>query len=60
MLDDSKRTVFVLSQLEQLSAVEIAEALGENVNTIYSRLRAARALFDAALRRHRSNQERDA
>jgi RNA polymerase sigma-70 factor (ECF subfamily) len=51
-LDDKKRTVFVLGELEELGAPEIADALGENLNTVYSRLRAARAEFDAAYRRH--------
>ena len=52
-LDIDKRTVFVLAELEQLTVPEIAEALGANLNTIYSRQRAARAQFDTALRRHR-------
>jgi RNA polymerase sigma-70 factor (ECF subfamily) len=55
-LDEKKRTVFVLSELEQLSVPEIAEVLGDNVNTVYSRLRAARAQFDAALTRHREHE----
>jgi RNA polymerase sigma-70 factor (ECF subfamily) len=55
-LDIDKRTVFVLAELEQLSVPEIAEALGINLNTIYSRQRAARAQFDAALRRHRERR----
>lgn len=50
-LDEDKRTVFVLSELEQLSVVEIASVLGQNVNTIYSRLRSARKSFDRALAR---------
>jgi RNA polymerase sigma-70 factor, ECF subfamily len=53
-LTDERREVFVLAELEQMSAPEIAEALGENVNTVYSRLRAARADFDAAVGRHRA------
>src|SRR5262249_38059685 len=57
-LDEAKRTVFVLGELEELSAPEIAEALGENVNTVYARLRAARARFDAAFRRHRERERR--
>lgn len=51
-LDDEKREVFVLSELEQMPAPEIAEALGVNVNTVYSRLRAARHDFEEALARH--------
>ncbi len=48
-LDDDKRNVFVLAEIEQLTAPEIAEALAVNVNTVYSRLRAARKEFEAAL-----------
>jgi RNA polymerase sigma-70 factor (ECF subfamily) len=48
-LDDDKRDVFVLSELEGLTMVEIAEALDVNPNTIASRLRAARREFEAAL-----------
>lgn len=51
-LDEPKREVFVLSELEQLAAPEIAEALGVNLNTIYSRIRAARQEFKAALEKH--------
>jgi RNA polymerase sigma-70 factor (ECF subfamily) len=57
-LSEPKRTAFVLSELEELSVPEIAEALGENLNTVYSRVRAARAEFDAALRRERARTER--
>lgn len=41
------REVLVLSRLEEMSVPEIAECLGANVNTIYSRLRAAAERFDA-------------
>jgi RNA polymerase sigma-70 factor, ECF subfamily len=57
-LPEPKRTVFVLGELEELSVPEIAEALGENLNTVYSRLRAARTEFEAALHRHRLRTER--
>lgn len=49
-LDDDKRVVFVLAELEQMSVPEIAQALAVNVNTVYSRLRAARMTFDEMLR----------
>ncbi len=55
-LDDAKREVFVLAHLEEMTTSEIAEALGENVNTVYSRVRAARAEFEQALERHRARQ----
>ncbi len=48
-LDPDHRTVFVLVELEQLTAPEIAEVLGVKLNTVYSRLRVARERFQAAL-----------
>jgi RNA polymerase sigma-70 factor (ECF subfamily) len=53
-LDDAQRVVFVLAEYEDLGVCEIAAALGENVNTVGSRLRAARQAFDRAVRRHRA------
>jgi RNA polymerase sigma-70 factor (ECF subfamily) len=50
-LDDDKREVFILAELEGLTMAEIAEALEVNANTIASRLRAARREFEAALGR---------
>ncbi len=50
-LDDDKREVFILAELEQMTVPEIADAIGANVNTVYSRLRAARAAFEAAVQR---------
>jgi RNA polymerase sigma-70 factor (ECF subfamily) len=55
-LDEAKRAVFVLSELEQLSVPEIAGVLEVNVNTVYSRLRASRRQFDAALARRRASR----
>jgi RNA polymerase sigma-70 factor (ECF subfamily) len=40
-LDDGHRDVFVLAEMEQLSASEVAEILHININTVYSRLRTA-------------------
>ena len=56
-LDDSKREVFVLAELEEMTELEIAEALGENVNTVHSRLRAARKAFEQAVQRYRTRDE---
>ena len=56
-LDDAKREVFVLAELEEMTELEIAEALGENVNTVHSRLRAARKTFDQAVQRYRTRDE---
>ncbi len=52
-LDDEKRAVFVLAELEQMSLAEIADAVGVNVNTAASRLRAARLAFEKSLERER-------
>jgi RNA polymerase sigma-70 factor (ECF subfamily) len=57
-LDDEKREVFVLAHLEEMSAPEIAEILGENINTVYSRLRAAKEQFERALERQRARDAR--
>lgn len=57
-LDEDKREVLVLAQLEELSVPEIAEALGENVNTIYTRLRSARQALVLALSRDRARERR--
>lgn len=51
------RTVFVLFELEELTAVEIAELAGIPVGTVSSRLRRGRELFRAAVKRR---QARDA
>jgi RNA polymerase sigma-70 factor, ECF subfamily len=59
-LDDDKREVLVLAELEQFTVPEIAEALGLNVNTAYSRLRHAREQFDQGIARHRARTERKA
>lgn len=53
-LDEEKRTVFILAELEQWSAPEISTAVGAPVNTVYSRLRAARAAFQEAVQRRKA------
>jgi RNA polymerase sigma-70 factor, ECF subfamily len=50
-LDDDKREAFVLSQVEDMSAPEIAEITGVPLNTVYSRIRAARAAFQSEIQR---------
>jgi RNA polymerase sigma-70 factor, ECF subfamily len=52
-LDDDKREVFILAELEQWSIAEIAEATGVKVNTASSRLRLARETFEQAAERLR-------
>ena len=53
-LDDERREVFVMAELEQMAMPEISEALGINVNTAYARLRIARQEFEQALARNRA------
>jgi RNA polymerase sigma-70 factor, ECF subfamily len=55
-LDDDKREVFVLAEVEQLTSVEIAEVLDVNLNTVYSRLRVARQEFQRALMRFQGRE----
>ena len=50
-LDDDKRAMLVSVDLEQMSVPEAALALRLNLNTAYSRLRAARAAFNEAVAR---------
>jgi RNA polymerase sigma-70 factor (ECF subfamily) len=48
-MDEDKRIVFALVELEQLSVPEVARALDLNLNTTYSRLRLARKQFEVTL-----------
>ena len=45
-----------VDQLEEMSVPEVADAIGINLNTVYSRLRAARRDFDAAVARHHARE----
>ncbi len=53
-LDTSRREVFVLAELEEMTAPEIADAVGVPLNTVYSRLRVARQELEEALQRCRA------
>jgi len=46
-LDEPRRMVFYLADIEGLTAPEVSAALGVKLNTVYSRLRAARKSFEA-------------
>ena len=48
-LDDDKRIVLVLTEIEGMTAPEIAEATGTELNTIYTRLRRARLQLNHAM-----------
>jgi len=56
-LDPEKRAVFVLAELEEMTVAEVAAALGANVNTVSSRVKAARRQFEAAVRRLRAKDD---
>lgn len=55
-LDEDKRMVFVLAEIEQMTLVEIAEIVEANVNTVASRLRVARRDFEKALARFQARE----
>ena len=50
-LEDEKREVLVLIDVEEMTAPEAAEVLSVKLNTVYTRLRAARRDFDAEVAR---------
>lgn len=56
-LSEERREVFVLMELEEMSAPEAAEALSVKLNTVYSRLRAARQDFEAEVSRRAARDE---
>ena len=51
-LDEDKRAVLVLHEVEEMTAPEIAHATGVPLNTVYSRLRLGRQRLEEALRRN--------
>lgn len=55
-LDDDRRAAFILADFEGMTAVEIAEGLSTNLNTIYSRIRTARKQVAEALARYRQGE----
>jgi RNA polymerase sigma-70 factor, ECF subfamily len=57
-LDEPKREVFALVEIEEMSVPEVADALDIPVNTAYSRLRAARLAFEAAVARQDARDQR--
>jgi len=57
-IDDEKREIFVLVELEQMSVADVADALSLNVNTTHARLRAARQQFEAAVARFRAREKK--
>ncbi|HEY2899764.1 MAG TPA: sigma-70 family RNA polymerase sigma factor [Polyangia bacterium] len=55
-MSDPQREVFVMYELEEMTAVEIAEALAINENTVRTRLRAARQIFSSGVVSQRAGQ----
>ncbi len=47
--DEDRKALFFLAFIEELPIVQVAEALGDNVNTVYSRVRALKRDLAAAL-----------
>ena len=56
-LDEDKRAVFVLFELEELPMTEVAAAVGCPLQTAYARLYAARQIVEVALRRATSGRK---
>jgi RNA polymerase sigma-70 factor, ECF subfamily len=53
VLGEDQRNVFILAELEQMTAPEIAAALDVKLNTVYSRLRVAREKLAEYLATHK-------
>lgn len=55
-MPDDQREVFVLREIEGLSGGEIAAVTETNENTVWTRLRAARRIFQDGVRRARAKE----
>lgn len=55
-LDDELRAILISVELEQMPVPEVAQAMGLNVNTAYTKLRTARKRFDEALARFQATR----
>ena len=58
-MNEEQREVFVLHEIEHLSGAEIAELTETNENTVWTRLRAARRVFQEGVARQRARQSRE-
>lgn len=56
-MDEERRVLFILVELEQIAVPEAAEVLGLKLNTAYSRLRLAREDFGASVKRHQAREK---
>jgi RNA polymerase sigma-70 factor (ECF subfamily) len=57
-MDEERRVLFILIELEQIAVPEAAQVLGLKLNTAYSRLRLAREDFNAMVKRHHARERR--
>jgi RNA polymerase sigma-70 factor (ECF subfamily) len=57
-MTDVQREVFMLYELEQMTTREIAELTATNENTVQTRLKAARKVFEQSALRHRAAEAR--
>jgi RNA polymerase sigma-70 factor (ECF subfamily) len=55
-LPEDQRDAFILAEVEEMTANEIAIVLETNANTVRTRLRAARKRVQASLARHRAKE----
>ena len=55
-LDEDKRAVFIMAELEGMTAPEISTVLQIKASTVYSRLRLARAELEKMVARHRARE----
>jgi RNA polymerase sigma-70 factor (ECF subfamily) len=58
-VDDDKRAVFVLYEIEELTMKEVAQAVGCPLQTAYSRLHAARRLVSEAIAEYEAGGQHD-
>jgi RNA polymerase sigma-70 factor (ECF subfamily) len=56
-MDDERRALFIMIELEQIAVPEAAQVLGLKLNTAYSRLRLAREDFNAMVKRHQARDQ---
>ncbi|MEM6292168.1 MAG: sigma-70 family RNA polymerase sigma factor [Myxococcota bacterium] len=59
-LDEDKRAVFIMAELEEMTAPEIAAVLSVKTATVYSRLRLARAELERVVKREAVRARREA
>jgi RNA polymerase sigma-70 factor (ECF subfamily) len=58
-MTEEQREVFLLHEIEQMSGTEIADLTGANENTVWTRLRAARRIFQEGVARQRTRHNRE-